>query len=108
MSGPERGKGPAERIEAATFQPLADDRAAPKRRLRPVILIGAAAAALFLLALAFLLTARSVEIAVVADVPAATRWRSAQRVTSPTAAPSRSAAPRPSATRSPSGPCRVA
>ncbi len=70
MSEPERGSGPAERIEAATFQPLADDRAAPKRRLRPVAVIGAAAAALFLLALAFLLTARSVEVAVVAEAPA--------------------------------------
>jgi len=70
MSEPERGNGPAERIEAAAFQPLADDRAAPKRRLRPVVIAGAAAAALFLLALAFLLTARSVEVAVVAEAPA--------------------------------------
>jgi len=70
MSEPERGNGPAERIEAAVFQPLADDRAAPKRRLRPVVIVGAAAAALFLLALAFLLTARSVEVAVVAEAPA--------------------------------------
>ncbi len=70
MSEPERGNGPAERIEAAAFRPLADDRAAPKRRLRPVVIAGAAAAALFLLALAFLLTARSVEVAVVAETPA--------------------------------------
>jgi formylglycine-generating enzyme required for sulfatase activity len=70
MSEPERGNGPAERIEAAVFQPLAEDRAAPKRRLRPVVIVGATAAALFLLALAFLLTARSVEVAVVAEAPA--------------------------------------
>ena len=70
MSEPERGNGPAERIEAAAFRPLADDRAAPKRRLRPVVIAGASAAALFLLALAFLLTARSVEVAVVAETPA--------------------------------------
>ncbi|MHA7817954.1 MAG: PEGA domain-containing protein [Pseudohaliea sp.] len=70
MNDRERGSGPRERIEAAAFQPLADDRAAPRRRLRPVAIVGAAVAALFLLALAFLLTARSVEVAVVAETPA--------------------------------------
>ncbi|KGE04460.1 PEGA domain-containing protein [Pseudohaliea rubra] len=67
----DRNDDPVERIEAAAFQPLAADSAAPKRRLRPVAIVAAAGAVLFLLALAFLLTARSVEIDVVAEAPVA-------------------------------------
>jgi formylglycine-generating enzyme required for sulfatase activity len=70
MSERDGSNGPTERIEAAAFQPLGKDSATPKRRLRPVAIAGAAVAALFLLALAFLLTARSVEVAVVAEAPA--------------------------------------
>ena len=70
MSERDGSNGPTERIEAAAFQPLAEDSGTPGRRLRPVAVAGAAVAVLFLLALGFLLTARSVEIAVVAEAPA--------------------------------------
>ena len=65
--------GPTERIEATDFQPMGAASAAPRPSLRQVAIAGIAAAISFLLALAFyfLLTARSVEVAVVAEAPPA-------------------------------------
>ena len=57
-------------IEPSAFQPLDSTQTRTRRRLSPVQAVLLGTGALFLLAMLFLLTARSLEVVVVAETPA--------------------------------------